>query len=169
MALLSHASSFNHIRANNPQPGEAPLSHDSADGLRTPGSRNQNQGPPEYPLWNIPSEVAKVKGRWSSDASLTQLSLADLRGGATVITHQEGACTGLCYPNAQKSRFPPVTVERGLRRLIQGLPSIPRVKIRLKHRYYALFRRLRVGSLSRFARCVAGLLTSGNRSSLSSR
>jgi hypothetical protein len=72
MALLSHASSFNHIRANNPQPGEAPpFPRQRGWSENPPGSRDQNRGPPEYPPRNIPPEAAKVKGRWSSDASLT--------------------------------------------------------------------------------------------------
>jgi hypothetical protein len=114
-----------------------------------PRNRNRNRGTPEYPLWTIPFEVAKVKNRWSSDALLThlrhhtQLSLADLRGGATVA-HRERACTD---PNAQNSRSPPVMVERGQLRLIQGLPPIPQLKVQPKHRYYTLSRRLRVGSL----------------------
>jgi hypothetical protein len=81
-------------------------------GERSRATESELGGELEYPLWNISFEVAKVKGRRASDASLTylrrhtQLSLADLRGGATVV-HREGACTDYGYPDAQKSRSHP--------------------------------------------------------------
>jgi hypothetical protein len=47
---------------------------DGADGLRTlQGHGIRIGGTHKYPLWNIPFEVAKVKGRWSSDAFLNYL------------------------------------------------------------------------------------------------